>query len=99
VGLDGTPRNTTFKDVPITNKYSGYIQSAAEAGIVNGYSDDTFHPDEEVTRGHAAVLIARAFDLPQAQRAMFTDVSEGDLEYSAVQQLHAADIIEGYGDG
>jgi len=99
VGLDGTPKNTRFKDVSIKNKYSGYIHSAFEAGIVNGFSDDTFRPNEEVTRGHAAVFIARAFDLPHGQHVVIKDVSEGDLEYTAVQQLYALDITKGYGDG
>lgn len=38
VGLDGTQRATKFKDVPKSHKNSGYIQSAVEAGIINGYT-------------------------------------------------------------
>lgn len=41
VGLDGTPRQTIFKDVPAYSKNSGYIQSAVERGIINGYPDGT----------------------------------------------------------
>lgn len=64
VGLDGTPRETKFSDVPKSNPNSGYIQSAVEAGIINGYEDGTFRPNNKVTRGHMAAFIARAFDLP-----------------------------------
>ncbi|MFJ7951792.1 S-layer homology domain-containing protein [Lysinibacillus sp. NPDC096418] len=49
VKLDGAPRTTKFKDVPKSNPNSGYIQSAVEAGIINGYNDDTFKWANKVT--------------------------------------------------
>ncbi|KAB7707443.1 cell wall hydrolase [Bacillus aerolatus] len=59
--LDGTKRVTTFKDVGSGMFASGYIQSAAEKGILSGYSDKSFHPYQEVTRGEMAVMISKAF--------------------------------------
>ena len=35
---------TTFKDVPETNVFSGYIAYCASEGIINGYRDGTFRP-------------------------------------------------------
>ena len=35
---------TTFKDVPETNVFSGYIAYCASEGIINGYADGTFRP-------------------------------------------------------
>ena len=35
---------TTFKDVPETNVFSGYIAYCASEGIINGYKDGTFKP-------------------------------------------------------
>lgn len=98
VGLDGTQRTTKFKDVPKSNKNSGYIQSAVEAGIINGYVDGTFKPNVKVTRGHMAAFIARAFDLPKGSKT-FKDVKEGSTAYEAVSQLAAANITTGYNDG
>jgi len=98
VGLDGTLRTTKFSDVPKSNSNSGYIQSAVEAGIINGYNDGTFKPNAKVTRGHMAAFIARAFDLPTGSKT-FKDVPVGHTAYEAVKQLAAADITTGYGDG
>ncbi|MDI7744006.1 S-layer homology domain-containing protein [Lysinibacillus fusiformis] len=98
VGLDGTPRATKFSDVPSTYKNSGYIQSAAEAGIINGYPDGTFKPKEKVTRGHMAAFIARAFDLPSGTTT-FKDVAKSHTAYEAVKELAAANITTGYADG
>lgn len=97
-GLNGTQRTTKFSDVPKSNKNSGYIQSAVEAGIINGYTDGTFGPNQKVTRGHMAAFIARAFDLPNGT-VTFKDVRKGHTVYEAVTQLAAADITTGYEDG
>ncbi len=39
---------TEFVDVPATHWASGYIAAAAGQGIVNGYGDGNFGPDDEV---------------------------------------------------
>ena len=99
VGLDGTtPTDTKFADVKKSNKNSGYIQAAVNAGIVNGYGDNTFKPTQKVTRGHMAAFIARAFDLPNGNKT-FKDVSTSHTAYEAVKKLAAANITTGYGDG
>lgn len=98
VGLDGAQRNTVFKDVPKSNKNSGYIQSAVEAGIITGYPDGTFKPNNKVTRGHMAAFIARAFELPTGSKT-FKDVPSNHTAYNAVKQLAASNITTGYSDG
>lgn len=40
--------NTVFTDVPSTHWASGYIAQATNQGVVNGYGDGTFGPDDKV---------------------------------------------------
>ena len=61
IGLNGTKTETSFSDVGKSSFASGYIQSAVKAGIVSGYSNGTFKPNAEVTRGEMALIICRAF--------------------------------------
>ncbi|MGE7667411.1 S-layer homology domain-containing protein [Ureibacillus composti] len=98
VGLDGTPRATKFKDVNKSNPNSGYIQSAADEGILGGYLDGTFKPKTKVTRGQMAVFIANAFDLPNGDKA-FKDVKPGQTGYDQIKKLVSAGITSGYADG
>lgn len=98
LGLDGTQRETNFVDFPNINPSSGYIQSAAEAGIVNGYSDGTFQINTHLSRGHMAMFIARAFDLQYASDKSFSDVKPNSPAYEAIHQLAYYDITTGYGD-
>ncbi|QJD84724.1 S-layer homology domain-containing protein [Cohnella herbarum] len=36
------------------------VAQAVQAGIVNGYADDTFRPNAEITRAEMAAMIAKA---------------------------------------
>lgn len=49
-----------FKDVPETDYAYEQIKKLKEYGIVNGYSDGTFHPDDTITRRDMAIIIANA---------------------------------------
>jgi PKD repeat protein len=52
-----------FSDVP-AGFWSGVaVQACVAHGVVNGYSDGTYHPEREVTRDQMAVYVARAFEL------------------------------------
>ncbi|MBB6444303.1 N-acetylmuramoyl-L-alanine amidase [Bacillus benzoevorans] len=61
LGLNGSKTTTSFKDVSGSSFASGYIQSAANKGIIAGYSNGTFQPEKVVTRGEMALFISRAF--------------------------------------
>lgn len=98
-GLNGTKTKTKFKDVPASRYSSGYINSAANARIINGYPDGTFKPTQYVTRGHMAAFIANAFKLTKEKEIYFKDVKKGSTSYNAVRKLAFANITSGYPDG
>jgi hypothetical protein len=59
--LDTAPE--LFSDVP-AGFWSGVaVEACVDHGVVNGYSDGTYHPEREVTRDQMAVYVARAFEL------------------------------------
>lgn len=52
-----------FSDVPASNPYEAYIDTAYAYGIVSGVTADTFEPDKTITRQEAAVMIVNAAKL------------------------------------
>lgn len=48
-----------FKDVPTTHWAASAIAAAVEAGVIKGYDDGTFRPEQPVTRAELAVIVAR----------------------------------------
>lgn len=52
-----------FKDVPSGKWYSGYVGWAVKNGVVHGYEDGTFKPEDNLTRQEMAVAVANFVDV------------------------------------
>lgn len=87
--------NPNFKDVDSTSPYYKAIVTLVNLGIVNGYEDDTFRPDETITRGQMAVMVAQATGLTAEGKSPFTDVPQTSPFADAVTALHEAGIAKG----
>lgn len=55
------PSTATFKDVPSSSPYYGYVEAAAKLGISNGFSNGTFGVNDPLTRAEAAKFEVVAF--------------------------------------
>lgn len=99
LGFEGAMAPTKFRDVSASNVASGYIQSAVNAGIINGYSDGTFRPKELVTRGQMAAFLVRGFKLQNEKTIQFKDVASQSAAYPYVRKLVYSGITKGYSDG
>lgn len=51
--------NLNFSDVPDSEWYANAVAWASSAGIVTGYTNDRFAPNDSVTREQALVILAR----------------------------------------
>ncbi|WP_347862222.1 S-layer homology domain-containing protein [Salimicrobium sp. PL1-032A] len=96
--LDGTKRPVSFSDVEEGFYSSGYIASAVEEGIIVGMTEERFAPKREIIRGDAALILKRAFDIPDTDEEYFSDVEE-EYYAGAVNAIASAGIAEGYPDG
>ncbi|MDN7226450.1 S-layer homology domain-containing protein [Planococcus sp. N064] len=97
-GLDGTQRDSQFKDVPKSLKASGYIAAAAKAGYVSGYENGTFKPDAPITRGDMAIILSRVFPLGMKAVEDLKDVSPNMRAYEAIGGVIRGNIAAGYPD-
>ena len=58
-----TVRRSIFLDVKQTDIRADAINAAAEYGIIKGFMDKTFRPNEEITREQAMTMYAKAIDI------------------------------------
>ena len=66
IGLDTTNvKNPGFKDVSTANGYYKAIAAMAQEGIINGYGDGRYGPNDPIKRGQMASILVKAFDLPR----------------------------------
>ncbi|MCJ1908244.1 S-layer homology domain-containing protein [Planococcus ruber] len=86
------PADSGFTDVP--KRAKNYVDALKAAGIVNGKTATTFASDQEITRGEAAIMLAKAFNLKGEKTKMtFTDVSSRYAD--SVAALVATEITSG----
>lgn len=77
------------------------IRQAIESGLVQGYPDHSFRPDNSITRAEFIVMLMNQLQhLDQASELAFTDSgSIGEWAASAIARAVEAGIIQGYADG
>ena len=76
------------------------ISWAVEKGIISGFNDGTFRPDDTVTRRQSAVMLWRMAGKPAATATTsFSDISSGETTYPAIQWGASVGLIKGFSDG
>ena len=91
----------SFSDVGDSTKYSSAVEYLKTKGIINGYSDGTFKPDNKINRAEALkiIMLAVGQDLTSTFKINFKDVSSKDWFYSYVRKATELQIVQGYSDG
>jgi len=93
----------TFNDVADDSAYYEAVETLNKLGIITGYEDGSYKPEDGVTRAEMAALIARIQgfgDSAAAQAATaFADVPASHWASGYVANAAANGIINGYGDG
>jgi parallel beta-helix repeat protein len=75
-----------------------YITALADRGIIKGFNDGKFRPEDQVTRAQYAAIVNNAFPSKQNIRPVttFSDVPANFWATAAIQQANAKGFIAGY---
>ncbi|MBA2175317.1 S-layer homology domain-containing protein [Halobacillus locisalis] len=87
-----------FTDVP--ERAEEYVDALVEEGVIDGFSDTQFGPQENLTREQMAKMIVEAFgfDVAVAVESTFTDRGQTIL-YPYIDVVADLEIASGYEDG
>jgi hypothetical protein len=93
-----TVTHTSFWDVPDTLWAYPYVEDLAARGVIQGYADGSFRPNNNTTRGQMAkiVTLAFGFPLPAPGPNTFADVLPGSTFYQYVEAAYSRGLIQGY---
>jgi hypothetical protein len=109
--LPAGSQTQVFADVPPTNVFYSFIQSAYQAGVIVGYpcgganepcdgqNRPYFRPGATVTRGQTSKMVVTAFGFnePVPTTAWsFQDVAPGSTFHVFIERMFARGIINGY---
>ncbi|KEO85218.1 5'-nucleotidase C-terminal domain-containing protein [Tumebacillus flagellatus] len=82
---------SSYKDVPSAQWGVKYIETVAKAGLMTGDGDQTFRPDDQITREELAVVLARAAKLDVAGKGAKLSVADhGQVSEWAKDYVQAA---------
>lgn len=93
---------SSFSDVDEEDWYFGYVMHALDLGVVEGYDDGTFRPNDSVNRAEALTMLLRMADVDDESSTSgldFDDLAEEDWYYDEVGLGVDYGLVEGYDDG
>lgn len=90
-------KTNDYTDVNAGDWFNNAISTLSSAGIVTGYNDGTFRPNQPITRGEMAKIIANFANLNKGTKS-FTDLS-GHWSKTYVEFAAGNGWIAGYPDG
>lgn len=100
VGIDNTDNGaaeTVENYIDMENHWAReFVTALSEKGIVAGYTDNTFLPENNITRAEFTRLICECFGIEPSERAVFDDVVSGKWYFGYVSAAYGAGIINGF---
>jgi hypothetical protein len=90
-----------FSDVPTSDVFASYIETAYAHNLISGYEDGTFRPTNNVTRGQLAKIIVEAAGIKLVNPATpsFSDVPVDSTFFRYVETAKARGLMNGFPDG
>ena len=92
-----------FPDVPDNNTFKETIYALAGDGVVKGFPDGLFRPEQNVTRGELAKFVVNGFGIsttsPIPESGYFSDVPQNYIFSPYINSLASMGIISGFEDG
>lgn len=75
------------------------INKFVSSGIIEGYEDNTFRPDNNVTRAEFVKIVNKTFGFTEEGEVNFTDIDKNSWYYQDLKKATKAGYISGYEDG
>ena len=98
--LDAPIQAKAFSDVPNDFWAKDQIVALSNRGVIAGFTDGTFKPNQSINRAEFAGIIQNAFDQQKTKPVMkFTDIEDGFWATSAIDEATQTGFMTGYPGG
>ena len=88
----------SYSDVPAQSWYTSQVATLTNGGILAGYKDGTFRPQQYITRAEFATIAALFFHAPEVEDDAFTDIYDSWAR-DYINRAAKLGLISGYEDG
>jgi len=86
---------SSYIDIKTGHWANDSIQYLNKSGLIKGYPNGTFKPNDSLTRAEAASLIARTLNLTSTKPNPFSDVNENNFAYDDIAAVAEKGIVVG----
>lgn len=88
---------TSFSDVQSNYWAAPFIAQLSQRGVIAGFPDGSFRPEQPVTRAQFAAMVNNAFSsTPERQAINFVDVPSNFWASNAIRQSYVTGFLSGY---
>lgn len=99
IDLNEEVKKAPFDDVPLYSWYAAYIKRAKEIGLIHGYPDGTFRPNQPIIKVEAIKILMNAFKFNLAdikeRTDSFRDIDMNQWYYPAVNFAIENELADG----
>lgn len=93
LGLSKIEAASTFSDVDASDWFAAEVNAAVAAGIVDGYPDGTFKPNNQINREELAAMVVRALNFSGLDTSLTalerTQILSGYADSNSIVWAHA----------
>ncbi|CAG7650793.1 hypothetical protein PAESOLCIP111_06177 [Paenibacillus solanacearum] len=75
----GVSTQRAYRDVAASDWFADSVSLASAFGLIGGYEDGTFRPNQSITRSEAAVILTRAADVAKLNKELPANKADGQL--------------------
>lgn len=93
------PMSDVYSDIPLTHPALNAILALSQDGVINGYKNSTFKPENSITRGQTAAMINRVLKLDATNNVKFSDVAQSNDFAQDIAAMNEVGILKGYSNG
>lgn len=93
------PWSNPFQDVTADMWCYNAVRFVSENDLMNGISSNLFAPNTNLSRAQLAQILYNKEGRPETEKAIFTDVPDGEWYSNAVAWAAEKGIVSGYGNG
>jgi len=99
IGLSQTSFATTFSDLNTNHPDAKAISDLANRGILNGYPDGSFKPNQALNRAELTKIVVESIKAKPTAANCFPDVNQQSWYSGYVCQAKNMGLVSGYPDG
>jgi hypothetical protein len=90
MGLAQGAAESGYADVSLSDWFNGYVDTAAEYGIITGYTADSFGPNDVITREQVMTILARVME----QTGLSTGLTDSEVSAILDQYTDGAEVSD-----